>query len=123
MEGIKGEPKATGEEGSGPRGCRRVQTWYAQGRGRRGVAAPRGQCQPTFLKGLGSKLALRAGPAVGQEGAEDSLRLAWQVGERTECSVPAWPPRDTLPPFCTPSKAHRQLGASLGHHRCHSLSC
>lgn len=40
-----------------------------------------------FLKGLGSKLALRAGPAVGQEGAEDSLRLAVSWGHLSATTV------------------------------------
>lgn len=52
-----------------------------EARWRHGLAAASpGHRQPTFLKGLGSKLALGDGPAVGQEGAEDSLHSAW-VGE------------------------------------------
>lgn len=48
MEGIKGRPKAAGEEGSGPRGCRRVQTWYGAGPGQEGSSSP-SWAVPTYL--------------------------------------------------------------------------
>lgn len=75
----------------------------------------------TFLEGFGSELALGARPAEGQEGAEGSLDPTW-AGSRTG--------GETLPsslrtpgPHLRPVQAHRQLGTSLGCHRCHSLSC
>lgn len=55
----------------------------------------------TFLKGLGSELALRAGPAEGQESAEGSLDPAW-VGSREGTRILPSFPRTPPPPLDVP---------------------
>lgn len=71
--------------------------------------SPAGGGAATFLEGFGSELALRAGPAEGQEGTEGSLNPAW-VGSRM-WSDSAWLPVGTPVPPRGPSR----LTISWGH--------
>ena len=131
-DGVLGEVELKGQ--GRDRGCRRRGSaprgwWYRPGMQARAggelesrAGSRTGRHRATFLKGLGCQLAFRAGSAVGQEGAEDSLHAAW-VGEQGGRSVPAGYPWQPCPLPAPPEKAHRQLGASLGHHSCHCPSC
>lgn len=77
-----------------------------EARWRHGLAAASpGHRWPTFLKGPGSELALGDGPAVGQEGAEDSLYPAW-VGEGEAGGLlnSCQSPQDTLPYSAPPQR-------------------
>lgn len=116
-----GGSRETGLKGQKPqRGVGRACGWRSLW-GLSTRPQPCRQWGATFLKGFGSELALGAGPAEGQEGAEGSLNPAW-VGSRMGGQIlPGflWSP----PPAPEAPQAHHPWEASLGCHRCHSQNC